>query len=359
MRILLATGASAGHIFPAWAVAVALNQQAGPQILLVLSKRNSELIGRCAFPCVYIDIRALKKEINLQNTINLLKLGKSLIQSLGIILKFRPDVVVGFGGYASFFLVFFAWLFRIKTIIHEQNVLPGLSNRILGNFVDKIAISFPESRCYLRFAKEKIQLTGNPLQPDLVRIEKWQARDLFGFRADKFTILVMGGSQGSHSINSLFIKALELSEEKFHFQIIHLCGGSDFSFLEEAYQRLKLPFRLYRFNDMISFCYCASDLVISRAGAASMGEIMFFGLASILIPYPYAGNHQLENAKILSKNKGALVFEEKDLSPEILADAISGLFRDSQLRHSLAEEAANLSEQQKDAAGRLAKLILT
>jgi len=199
MRIIIACGGTGGHIFPGLSLYHALKKtQSEANIVLVLDKRAiSASIDIEEYPHIYICLAPLRFKFDLQNIIVVLKLLKGIIQSLKIILKIRPDIVVGFGGYASFFIVFFARIFRIKTVIHEQNVVPGRANWILAHLVGKVAVGFAKTRDYFGVSPSRITLTGNPLRPNLAKkIEKTHAYDFFGLYPDKFTILVMGGSQG-------------------------------------------------------------------------------------------------------------------------------------------------------------------
>lgn len=350
MRILIACGGTGGHIFPGLSLYRALKKrQPDTEIVLVLAKRAiSTSIIREEFPHVYISVVPLRFKFDLQDAIIILKLLKGIVQSLKVLLRFRPDIVVGFGGYASFFLVFFAWIFRIKTIIHEQNVTPGRANCILAYFAKKIAIGFAKTKDYFGINSFKVRFTGNPLKPGLVRIEKSQAYEFLGLHSNKFTILVMGGSQGAHRINTAFLKAVSLVKDKSGFEIIHLCGQKDRSFLSNSYKDLGIRARIFSFFGPMEYVYSAVDIVISRAGAASINEIAFFGLPSILIPYPYVGGHQIKNACYLCENNAAILIEEKNLHPEGLKDRILELFNNTSLQKLISKNILMFSRPSAD-----------
>jgi UDP-N-acetylglucosamine--N-acetylmuramyl-(pentapeptide) pyrophosphoryl-undecaprenol N-acetylglucosamine transferase len=386
MKILIACGGTGGHIFPGLGLYNALKKrQSNTDIILVLAKREilSPIVNE-GYPHIYLSLAPLRFippcrchwQGGLQNSILVLKLLKGTAQSLGVLLKFRPNVVVGFGGYASFPLLFFAWLFRIETVIYEPNVTPGLANRMLAYLVDKIAVGFAKTRDCFGVNSRKVKFTGNPLKPGLVRIEKTPAREFLGLNPDRpspsfknrleeegwgrFTILVMGGSQGAHKINTVFLKAVSLlyrSLNKSGLQIIHLCGRQDRSFLEKGYKDLGIKARVFAFFSAMEYAYSAADMVISRAGAASISEIAFFGLPSILIPYPYGHRHQLENAHYLCKNNAAILLEEEELNPEILKNKILELFNNPGLRESIGKNALGIFKPAAEQA--LADLVLS
>ena len=358
IKILIACGGTGGHIFPGLSLYRSLKKRhRDANIVLVLAKRAiSTYIVTEEFPHIHLSLVPLRFKFELQNILAVLKLFKGIFQSLGIILRLRPDVVVGLGGYASFFLVFFARFFRIKTVIHEQNVTPGRANRILAHFANKIAISFAKTEEYFNRHSPKVKLTGNPIRPNLVPKDKTRAYEYFGLYADKFTILVIGGSQGAHKINIAFFKAVSKILDKSRFQIIHLCGEKDCLFLSNGYRDLNIEARVFSFFRSMEHAYSASDIVISRAGATTISEIASFALPSILIPYPYARRHQLENARYLCENNAAILIMEKDLNPEILKDKILELFNNLNLQKLIGESASRFFKLQ--AAESLADLVL-
>ncbi|MGD9014868.1 MAG: undecaprenyldiphospho-muramoylpentapeptide beta-N-acetylglucosaminyltransferase [Candidatus Omnitrophota bacterium] len=350
MRILIACGGTGGHIFPGLSLYRALKKiHSDADIILVLDKRaTTASIVTEEFPHVYLALASPRFKFDLQDAFGVLQLLKGILQSLKIIIRMRPEVVIGFGGYASFFPVFFSWIFRRKTIIHEANVVPGRANRVLAYLVDKIAIGFAKTGDYFKANSSKVALTGNPLRPNLTKLEKTLAYDFFGFYPNKFTILVMGGSQGAHKINSAFINAVRLMEHKSEFQFIHLCGAGDHSFLKGSYADLGVKARIFAFFSAMEYAYSAADMVISRAGATSISEIAIFGLPLILIPYPYVRMHQVKNARYFKEHNAAILIEEKELSPLILKDKILELFDNPNLRESMSRNILKLSRTQAD-----------
>lgn len=324
VRVMVATGSSGGHIFPALSFLDALkaNYPNTDTLLLLPQKCIVVRAESSSHRVKYISITSRKPGFNLNNLLFVFNLLKGSLQSLLLILEFRPDIVVGFGSLASVPVVFIAWMFRINTLIHEQNVIPGRANLFLAMFVDRIAVSFSQSRGYFKRHRKKIVYTGNPIRGQLTRIDKRRGLDFFGFDEGKFTILVMGGSQGSHRINLEFIKAISREPG---LQIVHLTGSADYDFVKERYQDLNVKARLSNFLKDMHYAYSVCDLVISRAGATTISEIIFFNLPAILIPYPYAYAHQFANAKMLQEKGCALLIKDEDLGAGSLRTSIEYL----------------------------------
>lgn len=328
MRIMAVAGASGGHIYPAVSF---LDRLKDKQIdtLLVLPKRIiKNKIVPSGFNVRYISASPIVLRSGFRVLLSALRFLKSLFESFFLLVEFKPDIVVGFGCIESVPLLFFAWLFRIKTLIHEQNVTPGRANKLLSLFVDKIAVSYSATEKYLKNCRSKIVLTGNPLRQELEKIEKKEAADFFGFSPDKFTVLVMGGSQGSRRVNSAFLKGISGIADKSKIQIIHLTGFGDYEALNKNYRDLKVESKIFDFFKAMHFAYSASDLVISRAGATSITEIIFFKLPAILIPYPYAYRHQQSNAMILHEKGSAIVIDDDNLDSGILEESLRSLISD-------------------------------
>lgn len=327
IKILVVAGASGGHIYPAISLLEALDER-GVETLLVLPKRSiKNRLVPSAFRIKYICITPIVPGFDLKCFLAVLRFLKGAFESFFLVLEFNPDIVVGFGCIESIPIIFFAWLFRIKTLIHEQNVFPGRANRLLAFFSDRIAVSFAETKGFLKDFSDKIVLTGNLLRHQLQKIEKKEALDFFGFREDKFTILVMGGSQGSHRINMGFLRAASRMQNKEQLQIIHLTGIKDYASLNKSYKDLSVDSKIIDFFMAVHYAYSACDLIISRAGATTVSEIVFFRVPAILIPYPYANKHQSTNAEVLQKKGCAFVIDDEELDRDRLQETIGLLLR--------------------------------
>lgn len=329
MRVLAVAGASGGHIFPATSFLESLKKRnQDSQALLVLPERSSKIqIKKSDFEVRYISILPVSLSFKRNNIIALWNFFRGTLQSIKLLFYFKPDVVVGFGGIESIPLVFFAWIFRLKTLIHEQNVSPGLANRLLSKFVDKVAISFTETRKYLKIHQERVLLTGNPVIQRLKTIAKKEALEFFGLKENKFTVLVTGGSQGSHSINSAFLWALLSMNDNYKFQVIHITGEADFDNFKRRYRDLSkiVDSRVFAFLKEMQYAYSISDLAVTRGGATTISELLSFELPAVVIPYPYARKHQWENALVLEKLGTAVVIQDDDSLNSKLKDILQEL----------------------------------
>jgi UDP-N-acetylglucosamine--N-acetylmuramyl-(pentapeptide) pyrophosphoryl-undecaprenol N-acetylglucosamine transferase len=361
VRILVAAGSSGGHIFPALAFLESLKEKYPDNETLLLlpekSRGKIDCIDGCGYKIRYIPLASVRFSLKREDLKNLLGLFKAILQSLRILLDFHPDIVVGFGSATSVPVVILAWLLRVKTLIHEQNVIPGKANKLLAEFSDKVAVSFAESREYLKRHRNKTVTTGNPLRKKILRVDKQEARDYFGFSKDKLTILVMGGSQGSSNINDGFLNALSLLKDKAGLQVIHLAGSSDYALIKERYNDLGAAFALFDFFAPMHYAYCASDLALSRAGATTIAELIFYGLPSILVPYPYAYEHQYANAKVLEEKGCAVIIKDKDLNAKALKENLEALILDRSRLDRMRTGFIGLKAD--DAAGQLVKEVVS
>lgn len=323
MRVLVVTGSSGGHIFPALALIDSLNNLCDEVLLVLPKKIRDNNISVESARVKYIHAASLSFNLNSKNISGVYAFLLGAWESLRIIIKFKPDVVVGFGSLNTIALIFWAWLFRTKTIIHEQNVIPGRANRLLAKLVDRVAVSFSQTNNYLNISAAKIAITGNPIRKELIRINKKEALEFFKFKEGKLNILITGGSQGSHKLNSICFEAVSACQKKDDLQIIHISGIRDFNFLKEKYGALNLDYKLFDFFSTMQYAYSAADLVICRAGAATIAELQRFVVPAVLIPYPFADAHQEANARILGNLKAALIIKDKELRAEKLTDKLN------------------------------------
>lgn len=362
MRILIAAGGSGGHIFPAVALARTLKEKDGSlNIKFVGSNKalDRRIFEKEGFGYSLLSANKLPYKLTPQVILFFVRSAFDLVRSFFIIVSYRPDVVIGFGGYVSCHIIFFAYLFRIPKIVHEQNAVPGRANKILFRLADSIAISFEETRRYIGGPdRKKIIFTGNPIRPEMFGADRAHAIKSFGLEEGKFTILVIGGSQGAHFLNETFINTLSTFDERIRssLQVIHLTGLKDYEWALGAYGGLGLVNRVYSFIDRIEEAYSASDLVITRSGASAIFEIASFGKPMILVPYPFAMSHQSENARVFSEKGAAIEIEERVLTARTFKDNILGLLNDRSRLNKLAESAKGLSV--PEASGRLAGQVL-
>lgn len=356
MRVLLATGSSGGHIFPALALMDQL-KASGADVLMVLPKKNSssEIAGESE-SIKYIHASSLGLKLGSENISGAYFFLIGAWEGLRAIIEFKPDVVVGFGSLNTVALLFWAWLFRIKTVIHEQNAVPGRANRLLAKFVDRVALSFSQTSSYLKISRQKLILTGNPIRKGLVKLGRKEALDFFNFKEGKFNILITGGSQGSHKLNTVCSVALSGCDEKNNLQLVHISGAQDFTLIKQAYAQAAVAHKVFNFLHDMQYAYSIADLVICRAGATTIAELQRFGLPALLIPYPFAYAHQLNNARVLEDSGSAMIIRDEELCVEKLRDIIRELMGEAQKLKTMRQAYSRV--QVLDAAGLLANEVL-
>ncbi len=348
MKILIACGGSGGHIFPATALAKCL-KDSNKDIDLLFVGSNSALDKRIFekehLNCRFLSSNKLPYGRSLKTLVFFIKLFFDTLKAFIILAKYSPDTVVGFGGYVSSPVIFAAYVLRIPRIVHEQNVVPGRANTVLFRFADKIALSFEETRKYLGRFNSKAVFTGNPIRMTLLN----NARDVnmrkFGLNPEKFTMLIIGGSQGAHNLNKAFMEALSgIDKGKVQsLQAIHITGMADYEWANNAYDDIGLEHRVFSFIDNIEEAYSVSDLVVTRSGASAIFEIAYYGLPMILIPYPFAMSHQVENARVFSGNGAAIQIDEKDLTGNMMKDSIEKLLNNRGMLDQMGKKARTLS----------------
>lgn len=315
---MIAGGGTGGHLFPGLAVAREIKKRCERAKILFVTgtkRMESEIIRGSYFDQASIAVEGMKGR-GWRGALGLLKLPWSLFQCLGIFHRFKPHLVLGVGGYSSGPVCVSAKLLGIPSAIHEQNSYPGFTNRLLCLVVDRVFISFEESREY--FSGGSLYLTGNPVREQFLEAKHQDRKD------GRFTILAVGGSQGARALNDALVDALVIMKQRgIELRVIHQTGRSDYGRVLAAYREKGLQGEVTAFiEDMAGACREA-DLVLSRAGAGAVFELAALGKPSILVPYPYAANHHQEtNAGCLVKAGGADLILQEALSGETLADSV-------------------------------------
>ncbi len=357
LRIIIACGGTGGHLFPGLAVAQTLKDR-GHEILLLVSEKAIDAQALAAHP----DFRSEKlPSVGLPSILSpafirfLGRTRESLAQCKQIYRKFRPDAVLGMGGFTSSAPLLAAHRAKIPTFIHESNSIPGKANKLAARFyADHILLGF--EACRKNFPNSHCEVTGTPVRQDLGSpIPREEALARFDLDPAKRTLLVMGGSQGATGVNQLMFKvAPQLAGGDI--QLIHLTGPSDDRLAAANYLRDGLPAYVSPFHHKMQEAYSAADLVISRAGASSLSELSQFGIAQILIPYPYAAeNHQEINANIYVEAGAAEMFLESNANADTLAGRIKSLLGDDKSRRAMAEKSQTLAP--RDAAAKVADAV--
>jgi UDP-N-acetylglucosamine--N-acetylmuramyl-(pentapeptide) pyrophosphoryl-undecaprenol N-acetylglucosamine transferase len=316
LKFILSGGGTGGHIYPAVAIANELKSRfPDAEFLFVGAKDKMEMqkVPQAGYNIEGLWISGLQRKLTLQNAMFPFKLIDSLWKSRKIIKQFKPNVVIGTGGFASGPLLQMANMLNIPTVIQEQNSYPGITNKLLSKKANKICVAYENLEKF--FPKEKMILTGNPVRQDLIDIESKRAEAIqfFNLDANKKTLLVLGGSLGARRVNQLIEKELDtiLSQE---VQVIWQCGKLYF----EDYKKYNSNnVQVLAFIDRMDLVYSAADIVISRAGASSVSELCIVGKPVIFIPSPnVAEDHQTKNAKSIVDKKGAIMLRESELDSQ-------------------------------------------
>jgi len=329
-KFLFAGGGTGGHLFPAIAVAEKIRSiLPEADILFVGTKTRIEgkVVPKLGFKFKPIWIKGFSRRITVDNLLFPLKLMVSLVQSVIINLKFRPSVAIGTGGYVAGPAIWGSSLVGAKIILIEQNSYPGVTTKLLQNYANEIHLSYENSKKYFR-NERKLYMTGNPVRENLVRTNKSDALQKFGLNPQKKTLLILGGSLGASSINSVVASQLK-SLTDLDIQVIWQTGKAYYEkYIDLSSEKVWISAFIENVNDAYSAC----DLVLARAGATSIAEILFLGVPAILVPSPnVAENHQYYNAKSLADKDAAVLLEDKDLNEKFLNEVKSSLLNDSRL----------------------------
>ncbi len=326
-RFLFAGGGTGGHLFPAVAVAEKIKARIPEADILFIGTKNKiegRVVPKLGYKFRSIWIKGFSRKFNVENILFPVKLIVSLFQSLIINMSFRPRVSIGSGGYVSGPAIWGSSVMGAKIILLEQNSYPGVTTRLLERYADEIHVSYTDSEKYLR-SKDKIKVTGNPVRESLVEMNKEKALKYFALSSDKKTLLVLGGSLGAASINEAVAASADAFREK-GVQLLWQTGNTYY----EKYKNLNgkgivvLPF----IEDM-NLAYSAADMVVARAGATTIAELLVLGIPAVLVPSPnVAENHQYYNAKSLADVNAAVLIEDKNVL-NVLADKVFSTIFDS------------------------------
>jgi len=346
MRAILAGGGTGGHVIPALAIANELDARYSAKILFLGTARGIEnrLVPAAGYELRLVQVGALKKVSLATRIQTLLALPKAVFRASEILDEFRPDVVIGVGGYASGPGMLAAALRGTPTIAFEPNVVPGFANRVLAIAVSAAAVQFEETCAYFR----RCVVVGVPVR-----------RAFFELRpktSDPPTLLVSGGSQGAHALNQAVMGALDQLQQRVPgIHIIHQTGERDYNEAQGIYLRSGISAEVTPFIEAMPEAFARADLLVCRSGASTVGEIAAAGKPAIFVPFPHAtDDHQLRNAQVLQRAGAAVVMEEKDLTSEALTEAASSLLNDPAKRARMAAAARSLSRE--DAAARVARM---
>ncbi|NNF99521.1 MAG: undecaprenyldiphospho-muramoylpentapeptide beta-N-acetylglucosaminyltransferase [Desulfobacteraceae bacterium] len=355
-RIVFAGGGTGGHLFPAIALAEEFRERStATEILFIGSGRPLELriLPELGFAYDAVRIQGIKGMGRWHQFKSALRIPGAIRRSMGILKKFKPDIVIGMGGYSAGPVVFAAWLMRIRTALHEQNALPGITNRILSRYVKRAFLSFEDSQGFFDAGKRRI--FGNPVRKDFLKEMAPLPDEPPGSKP--FTVFIAGGSQGAHRINRTMIEAVDRLKRKTDLFVIHQTGDADEAMVTAAYGKAGIEHRVKAFfSDMVDQ-YRQADLIICRAGATTVAEVAAMGKPAVFIPFPHAAdNHQVLNAASLVSAGGAELIEEAGLSGALLAEKLSDYAEDRTKLRVMAEKVRKMGRQ--DAAKRIVDDVL-
>ena len=343
MHVLFAGGGTAGHINPALAIAGYIkDKEPNTKISYIGTARNLEarLVPAAGYDFYTIDVQGFQRKLTPKSLVyNLKTVKKAVVASYAakkLLLKLKPDIVVGTGGYVSGPVLREAAKLGIKTAIHEQNAFPGITTKALANNVDRVMLAMPE-------AEKHMKLNKNPVRKELTEISREDARAKLGLDSRPL-ILSFGGSLGARPINDAIVGLIESHNNTGKYYHIHAAGKAGFEYtnnrIKETCGKLASEITVREYIDDMNVCMAAADLVICRAGAITLSELCICGKASILIPSPYvAENHQYYNALTLKNKNAASLLEEKDLSKETLVNLVSEILSNPETAQKMGKNA--------------------
>lgn len=363
MRVMVSGGGTGGHIYPAITIIERLRaQDPSVEILYVGTKSGleSDIIPKENIPFETIEVAGFQRKLTPKNFIVLGRAVKGVWQAISLVKKFRPDVVIGTGGYVCGPVLLAAGILGIPTMIQEQNVVPGVTNKIASRFARKIAVGYEEAGAYFP-DRTKIAATGNPIRKAVVDARREDGLAEFGLDANKKTILVSGGSRGARSINTALIALHEKFCSRDDVQILHITGQNEYNRVIDNLKEKGIDWEAAGNIKIVPYAYhmpnalAAADLAIFRAGALGLAELAARGIPSVLVPYPYAtANHQEFNARIMEKHGAAVVILDAQLTGEVLLAKVEELLAEPSTLDRMAAASRELGR--AEAADDIARL---
>jgi UDP-N-acetylglucosamine--N-acetylmuramyl-(pentapeptide) pyrophosphoryl-undecaprenol N-acetylglucosamine transferase len=330
MKILFTGGGTGGHLVPLLAIISELKKLSAEkkiklELMLIVPNGglNTGALGK-EIKIKTIKAGKLRRYFSLRNVVDVFKIPIGTVQSLYYIYRFKPDVVFSKGGFASVPPVIAAWIFKIPVLTHESDIVPGLANRIISFFSKIIFVSFPDTeKC---FPNKKVVFTGSIVRSEIFNGDRYRAQEVFGLKENLPTVLIFGGSQGARRINDTVLRTLPAILEKC--QVIHICGTNNYQKVVKSIEKLGLKnigrYKVYPYLESeMKEAYALADIVVSRAGANSLSEIIALEKPSIVIPLPTSANdHQMNNAVYFSRKGMLILLREEELSAGKLSEKI-------------------------------------
>jgi UDP-N-acetylglucosamine--N-acetylmuramyl-(pentapeptide) pyrophosphoryl-undecaprenol N-acetylglucosamine transferase len=345
MRIIISGGGTGGHIYPAITIIKALQEKVKHCEVLFIGTHGgleADIIPKEGFEIEFINVSGFERRLTVKNIQTIIKTMGSVWQSQKIIRNFKPDIVIGTGGYVCGPVLLAASLLSIPTMIQEQNVIPGITNKILSRFVDKIALGFAEAGRYFP-NQSKIFFSGNPIRQEVMSATRSESMAALGLDPAKRTILISGGSRGARSINQAMLEVHQFFRGSKKIQLLHVTGQSEYNGIVGKFNQCGIDIttagniiiKPYLYN--MPQALAVADLAVFRAGALGLAELTARGIPSILVPYPYAAeNHQEFNAKAMEEQGAAILIRDMELNSDVLIEKISELINDPQKLDDMA-----------------------
>ncbi|MDK2820679.1 MAG: UDP-N-acetylglucosamine--N-acetylmuramyl-(pentapeptide) pyrophosphoryl-undecaprenol [Clostridia bacterium] len=351
LRIIITGGGTGGHVYPALAIARGL-QEVRPdvEIQYIGTSRGLEadVVPRAGLNFKTVTVKGLERRKFWRNIPALAKLSKGFIEAWFLVRRFNPDIVVGSGGYVCAPVCFAAALQGIPVVLHEQNAVPGITNRLLSNLARLVCLTFEEAANHFS-RRAKLITTGLPVRPEILNADRETNRERLGLNKNQLFIVVVGGSQGAKSINQAMLPILNEMKTRNDISVLHVTGRRDYEAYLDKVQALGIDLAEHGNITIKPYVYdmenalAAADLVIGRAGASFLAEILARGLPSILIPYPYAAaNHQEFNARAVAKKGAALLVLDRELKAGRLYKSLLELLDDKKRLKSMGMAASKL-----------------
>lgn len=365
MRIIVSGGGTGGHIYPAITIIRTLQKKiSNLEVLYVGTSAGLEadIVPREGIEFKVIDLQNFKRSLSIDNLFRAAKAIAKVWSARTVVKEFKPDVVIGTGGYVCGPILMAAALMGIPTLVQEQNVFPGITNKILSRFVSCVATGSPEAVKY--FPAEKTVFTGNPIRSEVMKAKPADGYKEFGLSPEKKTVLVSGGSRGARSINLAMVDVFKKYMDRDDVQIIHVTGKNEYDDAVNRAREAGIDLNVHKHLQIRPYLYnmpqamAITDVAIFRAGATGLAELMARGIPSILIPYPYAAeNHQEYNARAVEKAEAARVILNKELADStILTDTLENMLSNPRKLRKMAAASKLLGRPQ--AADDIAAIVM-
>jgi len=365
LNIIVSGGGTGGHIYPAITIIRTIQQRVPDANFLYVGTAKgleADIIPKEHLPFETVNIQGFERHLTPDNILRAGKAMAGVLKAMRIVQHFHPDVAIGTGGYVCGPILLASSLLHVPTLIQEQNVVPGITNKILSKFVTKIAVGTPEAMAH--FPREKVAYTGNPIRSEVLSARREEGASAFGFDPAKRTVLISGGSRGARAINRAVIPVLVEAMKHPEVQYLHVTGKAEYEdilrralaagFEPDRAKHIKIVPYLYNMPEAMAM----TDLAIFRAGATGLAELTARGIPAILIPYPYAAeNHQEHNARALEAADAARVILNADLTPEALSSVLTELLSEPLKLKAMAEASHRLGRPQ--AAADIADMVLS